>query len=302
MSVVIDRMSPVTDIDPQATMWAHQVEEYVVSYLNQRQLPANLVNAVQYSFLAPGKRLRPILVLQACHAVGGQFESGMVSAAAIEMVHCFSMIHDDLPAMDDDDLRRGRPTLHRHTNEAMAILAGDVLMGMAFEMVSKRVKPLALAARIIRELSTATNDMIAGQVYDTLPDFASDLDGLTKLKTIHVNKTAALLRASVRMGGLCGEASEDELKCLTGYGEAIGLMYQVVDDLLDVTASEKQMGKATHKDAGQGKLTYPGLMGIASSRQQVITLQTMAHRALADLGKPAQRLKNLCDYMAVRTQ
>ena len=280
------------------------VEAYMGQCLDRRTLPANLREAARYSLLAPGKRLRPILVIRCCEAVGGKAEQAMAPAAAIEMIHAFSLIHDDLPALDNDDLRRGRPTLHKHTSEAMAILAGDLLMGLAFEVVLADLAPAELAARVTQELAKATNDMIAGQVYDTLPDFAPSVDPVTRLRTIHRNKTGALIRCACRMGALCGapadESGKKKLQAITRYAEAVGLMFQVIDDLLDVTQTTEKLGKAAGKDAGQGKLTYPGLIGIDATKAEIGRLQTEAHGALTELGPAAHRLGELCDYMAVR--
>ncbi len=282
------------------TQPAGWVEAYMARFLEQRPLPRNLREAVRYALLGAGKRLRPILVIRSCEAVGGSAEDALAPAAAMEMIHCFSLVHDDLPAMDDDDLRRGRPTLHRHTSEAMAILAGDVMMGLAFELVSSRLHPPELAQRVCSELAAATNDMIAGQVYDTLPEHEGSLEPLEQLQRIHKHKTGALIRCSCRMGAMCAGADQRQLEALTRYGEAVGLMFQVVDDLLDVTQTTENLGKAANKDADKGKLTYPGLLGVEASRSEVLRLQAQAHQALRDLGDRADPLRQLCDFMAVR--
>jgi geranylgeranyl diphosphate synthase, type II len=299
-----------TDKFDLATMFAptKAVEAYMQQVLDSRPLPTNLREAVRYALMGPGKRLRPILIVRSCEAVGGTLEQALPAAAAMEMIHCFSLVHDDLPAMDDDDLRRGRPTLHKYTNEAMAILGGDLMMGLAFELLATRVQPAALASALLAELALGTNDMIAGQVYDTLPDFDAATPPMERLQTIHRHKTGALIRASCRMGGLSGsvplfgsaKTGTDPLSSLTAYGEAIGLMFQVVDDLLDVTQSTENLGKAAGKDADKGKLTYPGLIGIDASRAEIKRLQAEAHTALAPLGDRASRLRELCDFMAVR--
>jgi geranylgeranyl diphosphate synthase type II len=278
------------------------VEPYMAACLKELKWPGNLVDAMGYSLLGPGKRMRPILVIRGCEAVGGKAEDALAPAAAIEMIHCFSLIHDDLPAMDDDDFRRGRPTLHKHTNEAMAILAGDALMGLAFQLLIEKVKPISMAAELVRELAVGTNAMIAGQVYDTLPDFPASTDPLSKLRTIHSNKTGALIRASVRMGAIVAKASPEQLQLLTRYGDAIGLMFQIVDDLLDITQTSEHLGKTAGKDVEQGKLTYPAVMGIDASRAEVHRLQEEAHASLRPLGAAAGPLARLCDYLAVRTK
>jgi len=281
---------------------AAAVERFMGAFIKQRPLPGNLRAAIEYALLGGGKRLRPILVVRSAEAVGGTWEQALPPAAAIEMIHAFSLVHDDLPAMDDDDLRRGRPTLHKTTSEAMAILAGDAMMGLAFELLSAKLDPPQLAARISAELAQATNDMIAGQVYDTLPDFDSSIDDLSKLKTIHRHKTGALIRCSCRMGAIVGGGGEEQVAALTRFGEAIGLMFQVVDDLLDVTQSTEHLGKTAGKDAAQAKATYPGLLGLERSRQEVERLHGEAAAALADLGANARHLRQLTAYMATRTR
>jgi geranylgeranyl diphosphate synthase type II len=278
------------------------VERYMKEYLQRMPFPGNLIEAMDYSLLGPGKRLRPVLVIHACEAVGGAPEAGLPAAAALEMIHCFSLIHDDLPAMDDDDLRRGRPTLHKKTNEAMAILAGDALMGLAFQLLTNEVTPAERATLMIRELADGTNAMIAGQVYDTLPDFDEDVEPATRLKTIHSHKTGALIRASVRMGALSAGADDAQLAALTAYGEAIGLMFQVVDDLIDVTQTTEHLGKTAGKDADQDKLTYPAVYGIEKTREQVETLRVESLAPLEGLGQSAQPLRDLAEYLAVRTR
>jgi geranylgeranyl pyrophosphate synthase len=279
------------------------VDAYMAKFVDSRPLPRNLHAAISYSLLGGGKRLRPVLCIRACQAVGGAQDQAMPPAAAIEMIHCFSLIHDDLPAMDDDDMRRGRPTLHKHTNEAMAILAGDLLNCLPFELIASQL-PADLAGRIVLELATATNDMIAGQVYDTLPDFPADMSPLHRLQTIHRNKTGALIRCACRMGAMCGRADEQRLAAVTRYGEAIGLMFQVVDDLLDITQTSEHLGKTAGKDVEQGKMTYPSVMGIDASRAEVTRLQAEAHAGLDALpdNEGVRMLRDLCDYMAVRSK
>lgn len=285
-----------------------EVEPFLARFLDSRAMPDNLREAASYSLLGPGKRLRPALVLLSAEAVGGRQADAMAAAGAIEMIHCFSLIHDDLPAMDDDDLRRGRPTLHRHTSEAMAILAGDLLNTLAFELpaTDRSLLERGLAGRVIAELATATTDMISGQVYDTLPEFADHISPLEQLRIIHRNKTGALIRAACRLGALCGQAAPDpktgrtHLDALTRYGEAIGLMFQIVDDLLDVTANTKELGKTAGKDAQQGKLTYPSVLGLEESRKHVEALVVQAREAIEPLGAGGHRLGALVDGLAAR--
>ena len=290
-------------IDPQRVSEpAGRVEAYMERELQAADLPANLREAMAYSLLGSGKRLRPILVVRGCEAVGGDPDRALTPAAAIEMIHCFSLIHDDLPAMDDDDLRRGRPTLHRHTSQAMAILAGDAMMGVAFELLATRVDDPRLAAGLIRELAAGTNAMIAGQVYDTLGGFDESDPPPARLDAIHRHKTGALIRAAIRMGALCGGADDRQLAALTAYGDAVGLMFQAVDDLLDVTQTTEHLGKTAGKDADQSKLTYPAVYGLDTTRREIDRLRSDAHEALNGFGDAAAPLRTLCDYLAVRTK
>ncbi len=282
---------------------AREVAVYLEGWLGARPLPENLHAAIHHVLLGGGKRVRPFLTLCACEAVGGRREEAMAPAAAMEMVHTFSLVHDDLPAMDDAELRRGRPTLHVRDGEAMAVLAGDALFGLAFELLTDRVSEPALAGRLCRELATASNDMIAGQVYDTLPDFAASVAPMERLETIHRNKTGALIRCACRMGAMCGGADQEALAAVTTYAEAVGLMFQVVDDILDVTQSADHLGKDANHDVEQGKLTYPALLGLEASRAEVARLHRVATDALAPLaGAEAAGLRELCDWLAVRTR
>jgi geranylgeranyl diphosphate synthase type II len=287
---------------PDELELVEQVDAYLSRSLGERRLPGNLREAIRYALLAPGKRMRPILVLRSCEAVGGRLAAALPAAAAVEMVHAFSLVHDDLPAMDDDDLRRGRPTLHKHTSEAMAVLAGDALLGLAVELVATRLEPPALANAVGRELIVGANDMIAGQVYDTLPDAGAPADPLERLRTIHRHKTGALIRAACRMGGLCGGADERPLEGLTRFAEAIGLMFQAVDDLLDVTQTTEHLGKTAGKDADQSKLTYPSVLGLPGTRREIERLRAEALAALREVGERSAPLGRLCEYLAVRTR
>jgi len=292
--------SDAIDVDA-LTAPARDVEAYLENYLDTRPMPANLREAIRYAVLAPGKRMRPILVIRACEAVGGEMNQALPPAAAIELIHAFSLVHDDLPAMDDDDLRRGRPTLHRHTNEAMAILAGDAMTSLAFDLILTQVPDAGLAGRVCHELAAATTDMISGQVYDTFGEFQTS-DPMQRLTTIHRHKTGALIRASCRMGGLCGRADDVQLQALTDYAGAVGLMFQVVDDLLDVTQSTEHLGKTAGKDADQHKLTYPGVCGVEAARAEVERLRQRAHDAIFTFGADAAPLRDLCEFLAVRTK
>lgn len=289
-----------TDLD-ELTSHVRAVEAWMGDWLDRRPMPKNLRAAARYALLGPGKRMRPILTIRCCEAVGGRGEDAMAPAAAVEMIHAFSLVHDDLPAIDDDDLRRRRPTLHRHAGEAMAILAGDALMGFAVEVVTGSLNSPELAAKVSHELIVGCNNMIAGQVHDTLPDFEGSESPLERLQTIHRNKTGALIRAACRMGALCGGADEDQLQRITRYGDAIGLMFQVVDDLLDVTQMTSHLGKTAGKDADQGKMTYPALLGLDESRAEVERLRDAALSAIEPFGERAGHLTSLCEFLSIRT-
>ncbi|MBC7834711.1 MAG: polyprenyl synthetase family protein [Phycisphaerales bacterium] len=297
------------------------IDAYLAECLGAAQLPENLTEAIGYSLLAPGKRVRPLLTWHACTAVGADPKESLPAAAAVELVHAFSLVHDDLPGLDNDDLRRGRPTLHKHTSEAMAILAGDAMLTLAFRVLVERSGAggggggnRMSAGLLTGEIAGATSAMIAGQVYDTLGGLLNDLDGVGKLRTVHENKTGALIRAACRMGAISGLVSigvdaeclekDSRLEALTRYGEAVGLAFQIVDDLLDVTQSTDHLGKRSGKDHEAGKLTYPGVLGIEESRRQVRELEAAALAAIAGLAgvDAAEPLRDLCTYMAVRSK
>lgn len=292
-------------VDPFACVPA--IDRRLDELTRDRPEPAILREAVRYALLGGGKRVRPVLAWHACVAAGGTGESSLNAGAAVELVHAFSLVHDDLPALDNDDLRRGRPTLHIHAGEAMAILAGDAMLSMAFHVLADP-EPGAdsTAAALVRELSEATAAMISGQVEDTLAGPAGDGAGSrARLDQIHRNKTGALIRAACRMGALCAGAGRsgpraDALDAVTRCADAIGLMFQIVDDLLDVERTSEHTGKRTRKDADAGKLTYPGVIGIEASRQEVARLRAGAIAALAALGPPADGLREACTLLAGR--
>lgn len=279
------------------------IELTIQTFLADRLLPATLTDAIQYALFGGGKRVRPVLCLRACDAVCGDalaMESALPAAGALELIHTFSLVHDDLPAMDDDDLRRGRPTLHKQADEAMAILAGDAMTALAFELIAERVDDALIAKRLTHELASATNAMIAGQVYDTMGGQPGNLEPIEQLRLTHRYKTGALLRASVRMGAIAGGVSDEQLIALTGYADAIGLMFQAIDDLLDVTSTVEAMGKATGKDADQGKLTYPGLLGVEGTRAEVEKLRKQAISALGGFDHRADPLREMAERLASR--
>jgi geranylgeranyl diphosphate synthase type II len=267
--------------------------------------PARLIESIRYSLQAPGKRLRPTLVLEtfrACaderSAVSGE-HSALAAAGAIELIHTFSLVHDDLPAMDNDDLRRGRPTNHKVFGEAMAILAGDAMVSMAFDLIA--VDALGdLTAPLIRELAGATGPegMIGGQVLDMEGENKSL--SLPDLQALHRKKTGALLTAACRLGAISARADEATLAAITQFGRHLGLAFQIIDDLLDVTASPQQMGKATGKDAKKGKNTYPSLLGIDGARRAAQAELAAALTALDSLGAKAHTLTQLARFVVER--
>lgn len=283
------------------------IEGHLARTLAAAEIPQSLRIAMEYAALGGGKRLRPLLVWHACRAAGGRGEDSLPACAAIELVHCFSLVHDDLPALDNDDLRRGRPTLHVHAGEAMAILAGDALLTHAFKVLAAAPLPPATVLRAVTELGAACERMISGQVLDTLgfagEPGAESLPPETRLETIHHGKTGAMLVAAVRLGALCaGPCDAALLERLTRYGRAIGLMFQIVDDLLDVTQPAEHIGKRTGKDLQAGKLTYPGVLGVERSRKLVAELEHQARGEVLGLGEAATPLRELCGYLATRTR
>lgn len=249
--------------------------------------PDRLKEAIRYSLLAAGKRFRPLLVLLAAEACGADTEKALPLAGAVEMIHCYSLIHDDLPAMDNDDLRRGQPTCHRKFDEATAILAGDALLTLAFEVIARDVSPAAVAAECCRLLAEAAGprNLVGGQMDDILaPQIPPTLE---LLQQIHKRKTGALIECSVVLGGTFAAAPSEVLFGLREYGRAIGLAFQITDDLLDVLGDEKLVGKRLHKDGAQNKLTFPLLLGIEGSRKMVQELVDAASQAL--VGLPIER-------------
>jgi geranylgeranyl diphosphate synthase type II len=264
--------------------------------------PASLCEAMRYSLLAGGKRLRPILCLAACELAGGSSVQAMPTAVALEMIHTMSLIHDDLPAMDNDDLRRGRPTNHKVYGEAKAILAGDALLTRAFEMVALRspgVPPERLLS-VVGELSLASGapGLVGGQVVD-LESEGKDVD-LDTLEYIHLHKTGALLCACVICGALIAGAPPSLLEALRTYARGIGLAFQIIDDILDVTATSALLGKTAGKDLAADKTTYPKLLGLEESRARAEALVAEAKAALAPYSEGARPLLALADYITSR--
>ena len=266
------------------------------------EYPQALHRAMRYSLLAGGKRLRPILVLASCEAVGGDPALALNTACAFECVHTYSLVHDDLPAMDDDDLRRGRPTCHKVFGEATAILAGDALLTAAFGLVASTPDvDGAPLARVVRELvrGAGSAGMIGGQMVD-IESEGREIS-FPVLEYIHIHKTGMLILAAVRSGAILGGATEEELAGLTRYGEAAGLAFQVADDILDVVGSSSEMGKPTGGDEKKGKATYPSILGLDESRKRAAELVERAVDALDGFGDRAEPLRLIAGYITSRT-
>lgn len=263
--------------------------------------PANLHAAMRHSIFAGGKRLRPILCLAAAEACGGSRESALFAAGAVECLHTYSLIHDDLPCMDDDDMRRGVPTCHKVYGEAVALLAGDALQALAFELVARtpvthRHSPADMVALLAR--TAGSLHLVGGQV--------ADLEGegkrlpLEDLRYIHESKTAALLTASVRLGGMSADATPEQMQALHDFGMATGLAFQIIDDILDVTQTSEKLGKSAGKDLASEKSTYPALMGLDASRAEAHRLTEAAHTSLEVFGPNGVWLRELADYLLQR--
>jgi geranylgeranyl diphosphate synthase, type II len=266
--------------------------------------PERIYEAMRYSLFAGGKRLRPVLCLATSELVGGTIEMAMPTACALEMIHTMSLIHDDLPAMDNDDFRRGKATNHKVFGEAVAILAGDGLLAYAFEHIAEETKNVApdrllkVIARLGRAVGAA--GLVGGQVVDLDCEGATDVT-IDTLNFIHTHKTAALLETSVVSGAILAGASDLDVQRLSRYAQAIGLAFQIVDDILDLTSTQEELGKSIGKDERAQKATYPKLWGIEESRQQAQTLIDQAKSEVAGFGENAIPLMVLADYITART-
>ncbi len=267
----------------------------------KKVLPSTIHEAMRYSIFVGGKRLRPILCLAAAEACGGSRNKALPLACAVECIHTYSLIHDDLPCMDDDDMRRGQPTCHKVYGEAVGVLTGDALQALAFEIAAgSRGSRRYPVGALVRELAVAAGSqrLIAGQVLD-LEGERKKL-GKAQLVRIHKNKTAALIAASIRLGAMSADAGPKALERLTDFGEALGLAFQVIDDILDVTRTSQQLGKSAGKDLKAGKTTYPSVLGLEKSRAEAGRLTRKAHRALEGFGKDGARLREIAVYLLER--
>jgi len=282
---------------------AHTVNQALDATIALRD-PEKIHKAMRYSLLAGGKRVRPILCIAACELVGGDQAAAIPAACATEMIHTMSLIHDDLPCMDNDDLRRGKPTNHKVFGEDVAVLAGDALLAFAFEhvaMATEGVSPTRVV-RAIGELakSIGGDGLVAGQIVDLDSEGASNV-GLERLEFIHLHKTAALLEAAVVLGAIMGGGSDEEIEKLRKFARCIGLLFQVVDDILDVTKSSEELGKTAGKDLVADKVTYPKLLGIHESKEFAEKLLQEAKEQLFGFDpQKAAPLVALADYIAYR--
>ncbi len=264
--------------------------------------PVNIHKAMRYSMFAGGKRVRPILCMAAGQAVADDVPGLVDTACTLEMIHTYSLIHDDLPALDNDDLRRGRPTCHKVFGEAMAILAGDALLTLAFQTLARiDVLDGETRTKLVDTLATASGTvrgMIGGQVHDIEGEGQPPTPEL--LEAIHRAKTGALLRASLRMGAICAGADKEQFDALSCYGEHAGLAFQIVDDILDVEQPSEALGKTAGKDAQQGKITFPAVFGLDHSREMAEQQRVHAHRAVESFGERAHWLREIADLIVQR--
>ena len=299
----MNRVAKAADIESALRVRREQVTRALEEVLRCPE-PAlePLYEPMRYMVLGGGKKLRPCLVLLSSEACGGSADDAMPAACAVEMVHTYSLIHDDLPAMDNDDLRHGRPSCHKAFGEATAILAGDALFTEAFGLLATRVEDAATSRRLVALLASAAgaSGMVAGQVADLRAE-REDLRDAHLLEEIHRRKTAALLRAACLMGAVCARAPQRREKCLGEYGEHLGLAFQVADDILDAVSETKVLGKTAGKDAAAGKLTFVSLCGGAAARRRAREEADAAVEALEALGPEADLLRGVARFVVERS-
>ncbi len=282
------------------------VDSAIGKYLPAARVrPATVHEAMRYSMFAGGKRLRPILTLAAAEACGGEIEPALPAAAAVECIHTYSLIHDDLPCMDDDDFRRGMPTSHIKFGEGVAVLAGDALLTVAFEILAK-TQPAAKSRYTVGDFvadladTAGSRKLIGGQILDLEGEGKNVKLTPAQLRYIHESKTAALLSCSVRLGGMAANATPKKLEALHDFGHSVGLAFQVIDDILDVTQTSEKLGKSAGKDEASDKSTYPAMFGLEKSRKEASRLTKKALKSLAVFGKRGERLEQIADYLLNR--
>jgi len=291
------------DFDTLLRRKAKSVNSALQRILADKPLNDDLKEAIKYTLDAPGKRVRSVLVLWCCELVSGQVNhNAEIASAAIEMVHTYSLIHDDLPAMDNDDLRRGKPTCHKAFDEATAILTGDALLTLAFEILAEEIDKPAVAVRLISQLARDAGavGMIAGQIADLKAEKSVGTKEI--LEYIHINKTAKMFRCAAAMGAICGGATQKQFECLCEYGLHVGLTFQITDDILDETSSSEQLGKTAGKDIKASKCTYPAVVGLDKARQMQQKLTSEAIAMLKPFGLKADTLRQLAMALLERTK
>lgn len=290
--------------DPAALLagWRARIESDLDHVLSDTFASARLADAMRHAVKAGGKRIRPLLVHATVHALGGDGEHARQAAVAVELLHTYSLVHDDLPAMDDDALRRGQPTVHVAFDEATAILAGDALQSLAFTILAHGAVPADVCVRQLRELAHASgiDGMCGGQMLDLEATGAAGTLSIAELERLHALKTGALLRAAVRMGAFAGRADDAQLEALDRYADALGLAFQVRDDLLDIEGDSATLGKTAGKDVEQAKSTFPALLGIDASRQRLRELATAMNDALAGFDQRADALRAIARQVIER--
>lgn len=276
------------------------LKKYISSKKKQKDCPKDLREAMGYALMAGGKRVRPILSIASYEAAGGKSDSIVPVASSIELIHTYSLIHDDLPAMDDDDFRRNQPTTHKVFGEGVAILAGDALLTDAFNIISKAEAPPKILINIISELAYASGPegMVGGQTVDLKLEGMKA--GKKDLHYIHTHKTGALIRASVRIGALMAAPPGDRLKALTAYGEKVGLAFQVIDDILDIIGTKEEMGKTTGADDARGKNTYPSTFGLKESQKVAEKLINDSLESIKILRHKGEPLAEIARYILSR--
>ena len=290
------------NLEPYLKSRQKTIDRALERYLpKEKTRPPTIHKAMRYSLFAGGKRLRPILCLAAAETCGGKIDNALPLACALECIHTYSLVHDDLPSMDNDDFRRGRPTCHKVFGDGIAVLGGDGLLTIAFEIVSRAKTPRHYDMSILlREIAMAAGSqkLIAGQVAD-LEAEGRKID-MAGLRYIHENKTAAILTTSARLGAMSANADAKKLAAITKFGRALGLAFQIIDDILDVTQTSEKLGKSAGKDAAAKKATYPAVIGLKKSRLEAKRLTGRAHNALSIFDEKAEALHALANYLLER--
>ena len=291
------------DFDTRLRKKALSVNNSLRRILADKSLNNDLKKAINYTLGAPGKRVRSVLVHWCCELISGQVnQNAKIASAAIEMVHTYSLIHDDLPAMDNDDVRRGQPTCHKAFDEATAILTGDALLTLAFEILAEGIDQPDIAVRLISQLAqdAGAAGMIAGQMADLKAEKSAGTKEM--LEYIHINKTAKMFRCAAAMGAICGGATQKQFECLCEYGLHVGLTFQIADDILDETASSEQLGKTAGKDLKAAKCTYPAVVGLEKAREVQEKLTSEAVEMLKPFGSKADTLRQFAMALLERTK